>query len=400
MSNTMTQTKMKINKRNRSRGSEEGFVLLSAAAALILLLGMCGLAVDVGRMYITKNETQAYADSAALDAATKLDGSSAGIQAATAAVAASVNTWQFNTTSFNGTTVEFSQDGVSGWDSSPANPANYGYARVTATAQNLGLFFLPVVGTPQQMNVVASAVAGQILTSGFTANTNSGVFPFSPIAHAEGVTSAQVLTNDPTGNFGFTVGQFYDMRWPSNPKINGNGANVCAGDATNQWIKKADASNNSERGYIQDTSASGIRAAIEDDAMTNPVILNQQVNMTGGAKGTEADALAARIAQDTDPTTNPYQSYVNAQNGNGRRVVTMAINSGPSDNNGVARPADQQNVVVGFAQFFLTSMTYPKAGNQAWCAEYIGPGALVISQSNSAASTNGANGAYVVRLTQ
>lgn len=389
-----------IRKNNKHGDSEEGFVLLSAAAALILLLGMCGLAVDVGRMYITKNEAQAYADSAALDAATKLDGSAAGIQAAISAVAASVNTWQFNTTSFTGTTVDFSQDGVSGWNTSPSNPANYGYARVTATAPNLTLFFLPIVGTPQQTNIVASAVAGQILTSGFTANTNAGVFPFSPIAHADGVTSAQVLANDPSGNFGFTPGQYYDMRWPSNPKINGKGANVCAGDATNQWIDKADASNNAERGYIQDTSASGIRAAIEDDAMTNPVVLNQQVNMTGGAKGTEADALAARIAQDTDPTTNDYTNYVNAQNGNGRRVVTMAINSGPSDNNGVARPPAQQNIVVGFAQFFLTAMTYPKAGNQSWCAEYIGPGALVISQSNSAASTNGANGAYVVRLTQ
>jgi Flp pilus assembly protein TadG len=397
MGYTMTKTTIKNNK---DRGSEDGFVLLSAAAALILLLGMCGLAVDVGRMYITKNEAQAYADSAALNAATKLDGTATGIQNANAAVTASVNTWQFNTTSFAGTTVEFSQDGLTGWNSSPSNPANYGYVRITATARNLGLFFLPVVGTPQQMNIVASAVAGQILVSGFTANTNTGIFPFSPIAHADGVTSAQVLANDPTGNFGFTAGQFYDMRWPSNPKINGKGANVCAGDATNQWITKADASNNSERGYIEDTSASAIRAAIEDDGLTLPIVLNQQVTMTGGAKGTEADALAARIAQDTDPTTNPYQSYMNAQNGNGRRVVTMAINSGPSDNNGVGRPAAQQNVVVGFAQFFLTAMTYPKAGNQAWCAEYIGPGALVISQSNSAASTNGANGAYVVRLTQ
>jgi uncharacterized membrane protein len=124
MSKTMNKTMIKINKHHSSRGPEDGFVLLSAAAALILLLGMCGLAVDVGRMYITKNETQAYADSAALDAAMKLDGSAAGIQAASAVVAATVNTWQFNTTSFTGTTVDFSQDGVSGWDSSPVNPAN------------------------------------------------------------------------------------------------------------------------------------------------------------------------------------------------------------------------------------------------------------------------------------
>ena len=389
---------MKTTDHKVSGNREGGFVLFSSAIMLIVLLGMCGVAVDIGRMYITKNEAQSYVDSAALDAAAKLDGTANGVQAATAAVSASVNKWQFNTTTFSGSTVEFSQDGASGWTTNPGDPANYTYVRVRATAQNLTLYFLPVVGSPQKTNILASAVAGQILTSGFTANTNAGMFPFSPFAHAEGTTSAQVLANDPTGNFGFTPGQFYTMRWASNTKL--SKGNVCSGDATQQWINKANASDNSERGYIQDTSASGIRAAIEDDALTNPVILNQQVNMTGGAKGTEADSLQNRIEQDTDPVTNPYASYVAAQNGNGRRVVTMAINDGPSDNNGNPRPAAQQNIVVGYAQFFLTNMTYPKAGNQPWCAEYIGPGALVVSQSNSAASTNGANGAYVVRLTQ
>jgi Flp pilus assembly protein TadG len=379
---------------------ESGFVLFSGAIMLIVLLGMCGLAMDVGRMYITKNEAQAYADSAALDAASKLDGTSNGIQAATAAVSASVNSWQFNTTAFSGSTVQFSQDGLTGWSTNPGNPANYMYVQVTATAPNLGLYFLPVVGTPQTTNIMASAVAGQILVSGFNANTNAGIFPFSPMAHADGTTSAQVLANDPTGNFGFTVGQFYDLRWPSNPKLTGKSPNVCSGDATAQWINKAAATNNSERGYIQDPSASGIRAAIEDDATINPVVLNQQVFMTGGSKGTEATAMGARIAQDTDPTTNPYASYVAGQNGNGRRVVTVAMNDGPNDNSGYSRAAAQQNIVVGFAQFFLTAMNYPSAGNQPFCGEYIGPGALVISQSNSSASSTGANGAYVVRLTQ
>ena len=381
-----------------SGNREAGFVLFSSAIMLIVLLGMCGVAVDIGRMYITKNEAQSYVDSAALDAATKLDGTANGIQAATAAVSASVNKWQFNTTSFSGSTVEFSQDGVSGWSTNPGDPANYTYVRVTATAPNLTLYFLPVVGTPQKTNILASAVAGQILTSGFTANTINGIFPFSPIAHAEGTTSAQVLANDPTGNFGFTPGEFYTFRWAANTKL--SKGNVCSGDATQQWIDKADASNNSERGYIQDTSASAIRAAIEDDGLTFPVFLDQQVNMTNGAKGSEADSLQNRIAQDTDSVSNPYASYLAAQNGNGRRVITMAINDGPSDNNGNLRAAAQQNIVVGYAQFFLTNMTYPKGGNQPWCAEYIGPGALIVNQSNSGASNGGANGAYVARLTQ
>jgi uncharacterized membrane protein len=35
----------------------------------VVLFGMAGLAIDLGRMYITKNEAQSYADSAALYAA-------------------------------------------------------------------------------------------------------------------------------------------------------------------------------------------------------------------------------------------------------------------------------------------------------------------------------------------
>jgi hypothetical protein len=360
---------------------------------------MCGLAVDAGRIYITKNEAQGYSDSAALDAATKLDGTLAGLQAARDAVAASVNKWHFGTNSFTGTLVEFSKDRNT-WQENPSDGADYTYVRVTATAQNLELFFLPMVGSPRNTNVLASAVAGQILTAGFTANSNSGVFPFSPISHADGVSSTEVAANDPTGNFGFTPGQFYTLRWPSNPRVTGNNVNVCAGDATDQWVTKADAGSNSERGYIQETSASAIRAAIEDDQITYSVVLNQAVTMTGGAKSTEADAIENRIAQDSDPTTNNYAQYMAAKNGNGRRVITVALNSGPRDNNGNVRAVGDQNVVVGFAQFFLTAMDYPNGGNQAFCAEYVGPGALVITQSNTGASTVGANGAYVVRLVQ
>jgi hypothetical protein len=63
------------------------------------------------------------------------------------------------------------------------------------------------------------------------------------------------------------------------------------------------------------------------------------------------------------------------------------------------RPEAEQNVVVGFAQFFLRNMNYTNAGNQQWCAEYIGPGALVISSSNTGAG-GGGSGAYVVRLVE
>src|ERR1700692_2221457 len=64
-------------------GRERGFVLITMAIAAVALIGILGMAVDVGRMFIAKNETQAYCDSAALAATLKLNGGSSGITAAT-----------------------------------------------------------------------------------------------------------------------------------------------------------------------------------------------------------------------------------------------------------------------------------------------------------------------------
>src|SRR2546427_7056716 len=84
--------------------------------------------VDIGRMYITKNEAQSYADAAAVAAALKLDGTAAGLTAADAAVAASPNKWGFSTIAFGAgdtasgaaTVTEYSTDGSTGWASSAA----------------------------------------------------------------------------------------------------------------------------------------------------------------------------------------------------------------------------------------------------------------------------------------
>src|SRR5204863_6900499 len=112
------------------------------------------------------------------------------------------------TTAFSGTTIEFSADGTTGWAArntfTNATAQNVKYIRVTPTTNNVQLLFLPFIGTPTTSTVKAQSVAGQILVNSFSAG-GSGIFPFSPIAHAYGTTAAAVLANDPTGNFGFTV---------------------------------------------------------------------------------------------------------------------------------------------------------------------------------------------------
>jgi Flp pilus assembly protein TadG len=53
---------------------ERGFVFIVTAIAMTLLIGLAGLAIDVGRMYVIRAELQSFTDAAALTAARELDG--------------------------------------------------------------------------------------------------------------------------------------------------------------------------------------------------------------------------------------------------------------------------------------------------------------------------------------
>ncbi len=99
---------MKLCGRAQAR-RKRGFVLIATAAAIVVAIGCLGLSVDLGRMYIAKSEAQAYVDSAAMAAAMQLDGTTAGIARARAAVSANSNTWNLETTHFPYPTVEFAQ---------------------------------------------------------------------------------------------------------------------------------------------------------------------------------------------------------------------------------------------------------------------------------------------------
>jgi hypothetical protein len=78
-----------------------------------------------------------------------------------------------------------------------------------------------------------------------------------------------------------------------------------------------------------------------------------------------------------------YAQYQASGTGNGRRLVGMPI-SDPFDN----------NVVVGYAEFFLTNV-YPGSGNENYCAEYVGPWT-----QDTTTQGGGPAGGYKVRLVQ
>ena len=50
----------------RKENRRKGFTLVLTGACIVSLFGMLGLSVDLGRVYITKSETQSFADTGAL----------------------------------------------------------------------------------------------------------------------------------------------------------------------------------------------------------------------------------------------------------------------------------------------------------------------------------------------
>ncbi len=143
------------------RKQEKGFVLIAMSVTLVLLMGMIGLAFDLGRVYIARNEAQVFTDAASMAAAKELDGSAAGLQRARDAVAKLPNRWNLGTEDFSGVVVEFAS-GIgpeARWERAPRSAAEITYARVTAPENNLSMTFLRAVGSPESITIPARSVA-------------------------------------------------------------------------------------------------------------------------------------------------------------------------------------------------------------------------------------------------
>jgi Flp pilus assembly protein TadG len=412
----------------RQRASRRrGFVLVTLTLSAIALLGFLGLAVDLGRVYIVKNELQTFTDSAALGAAIELNGLQSGVDRAIASVAANQNRWNFGSTQVTGTqrTVVFAPNktgdtGGNWW----ANPSisqipQIKYIRVTATVP-VPLMFLPIVGAQNTQNVAAMAMAGRELTSTVGANN---VIPFSPIA----------LNPTDLTNFGYTIGSRYALRWSSN--IGNNGAppngSTCAGDLAAGWganspIAKMRATD-PHRGYFGSQSGSDLSGWITN-GYPDPLAVGDTIYMATGTKNGRKQAMEDRVDSDSDNTSTSYSTYETRvfasgfRIGNGRRILAVPINSGVSQSgggnsgggngngngnggngngnggggNGNSTSSMDPRTVLGFAAFFLDDTNYDDTnGNEPYCAQYVG---TYVQGANS--HSGGTAGVAKLRLVQ
>lgn len=346
---------------------QRGFVLIAAAVSILAIVLMLGVAIDFGRAFITKNEAQAFTDSAALAAAQELNGSLSGITAARNAVANNANRWNLATNNFTGVTTEFSTN-LNTWVATPGTGTGYKYVRVTAANNSLAIFFLSAMGVGSSLNIQARTTAGIQPPTSYA----QGVFPFAPLAH-----------DQTAPHFGYTRGDELTLLWPSSVGSNGNVKmnNLCQSDRNQAALDAVKAGTTADRGYIQETSASAIAAAIEDDHMDYVVTLGYPVSRSGGVKTQDVGtSLARRVAQDTSPNVTSFDTYLSTHAPTPlRRLVIVPIINNATD-----------AIVLGFAHVFLPP-SQPKNPNDAKCAMYIGP----IDQPNGG---NMANGTNLVRI--
>ncbi len=351
------------------RHARRGFVLVTTAVSMIGFLALAGLATDLGRVYVARNELQVFVDEAAMAAAFELDGTADGIARARSAAASgpgsgtNVNYWYFGTQAVAGATAQFSTAPVGPFESDPGLPADYRFVKVQAGG-TVNLYFLPLVpGIAGMQNVSASAISGQVRLN----SLGDGLAPFSPDAHSK---------TDP--NFGFTAGQLYTLRWaPPGKRSKTSGS--CPGD-----IGYDPGGGSDDRGYIdvgQGNSSSGLRDAIVNNtySLPTPLEVGSTLDEVSGQKSV-TDAMNERFGQDSDQTSTAFASY----HGNGRRLFTVAVNDGGS-------PA----TILGFALFFLQPSPCGSGNTTPCCGEYVG--AAVLGSRHRGAGTPGL---YAVQLVQ
>jgi len=134
--------------------TERGFVLIVTAISMILLLGLAGLAIDLGRMYVIRAELQSFTDAAALTAALELDGTPAGLQRARAGAARLADgphamRWDLGTQPITHIETSF-----------PSSPDGRRQARVVA-AEQAPVIFLRLFQSSSAATVAAASIAAK-----------------------------------------------------------------------------------------------------------------------------------------------------------------------------------------------------------------------------------------------
>jgi Flp pilus assembly protein TadG len=346
--------------------TRRGYVTIMFTLSLLLLLGVCGLAIDVGRMYVAKSEAQSFADIAALNAVAKLASSPGAFAEASSAAANTPANWNFGSSPFTNVVTTFGTSATDTFTTTPPaaghQASDYIYALVTVHV-SVPMYLMGAAIGQSTATVAAQTMTGEQPTTSMP----GGEFPFSPYSRKT------AAPDDPSDPFGFKVGNSYTLRW--NPP----------GDSTSCGTDNGVVgSNGSFRGYcctggssvpsIRDVLAGGGTVPVSVGDAFGPLEVPGQKNTI---------SIQDFINYDTDTVSPDYATYrANTTTpGNGKRIVIVPVNN-------------NQQTVAGFAAFFL----YPASqySGKNYCGEYIGS----VVQGVPAMPPGSGSGVYHLKLFQ
>ena len=219
---------MKTTRRQLSRpsGRQRGAALAFVAVALVGLIAMAGLAIDIGRLSLSKTQLQSAVDAAALDAAKVLDqtgNTATATAAANTAFAANAQSYnELSAAAAAGLSVNVSISNTIDPFAAGSVPANY--VRVVSTPYSIVGTFANAIGIAS-METNASAVAG----------------PSPTITSACNIAPLMVCGTPGVANFGYTNGALQVLKTASGNnasdygvgpgnfqliRVGGNGADV------------------------------------------------------------------------------------------------------------------------------------------------------------------------------
>lgn len=190
---------------------ERGVVAILVALSIAVLIGFVGLALDLGKLFVSKTELQSSADACALAAASELTGiNNNQLDLAEAAgIATGIRNnvmFQDEAVSVTGSDVTFSDalDGSYSTKDGVGAPLNMRYARCTVDRTGIPNWFMQVLGIGDQ-DVIATAVATLAPSQEFSCAIPVGICEdkideTSPGKWLEGVADAG---DSVTGDFGW-----------------------------------------------------------------------------------------------------------------------------------------------------------------------------------------------------
>lgn len=198
------------------KSRQQGAVAIIVSICLVVLIGMLGLVLDLGHLYVAKSELQNVADAAALSGAKELDGTSEGVISAyeKAREVALLNNYDFNNIKgfdLAKSNVEFCSSpngGCVNYDTAEASPIGKLFLKVDTGPQYFNTWFVHVLpGAPSVTRTFGMAVAGRYVVN-ITPIGVCAIDPENPTRNNAG----ELL------EYGFRRGMAYDILTINNQK--------------------------------------------------------------------------------------------------------------------------------------------------------------------------------------